>query len=255
MQKGSSIVQSTLNGKDTQNETAPESKTAKPIILTGDRGLKFSDLDSMYRFCVACANSKEFKDITTPEQALIRLQAGLELGLTPIWSITNIMVVNGRPAVWGDALLGLVLARPDCEDVIETFEGGVASCEVRRKGREPKIRKFSEADARKAGLFDKPGPWKSYPQRMLQMRARAWACRDSYADALRGLGVIEEMRDAEEIEVRPPVKEKPLILPEEATATSGPDAESREAEGALADTGSGDSEMGSHESGPDDLFK
>jgi hypothetical protein len=76
--------------------TKPKRKTRKELVEAGERGLTFKNLDSMYRFCVAVAASKEFRDIETPEQALMRLQAGLELGLSPIWSITNIMVVNGR---------------------------------------------------------------------------------------------------------------------------------------------------------------
>lgn len=193
-------------------------------VLADDRGLKFSDMESMWRFCTAVVNSGTFKDINTPEVALIRLQAGLELGLTPIWSLTNIMVTNGRPSVWGDALLGLVLNHKDCEDVIETFEGTgdnlVAICEVHRKGRLPVKREFSVADAKRAGLHGK-NVHNSYPKRMLQMRARSWACRDSFADALRGLGVIEELRDAEPKQATARIVERPeLVLPDEPPATS-----------------------------------
>src|SRR5258708_17096462 len=138
------------------NTNTALTKIEKAPVLAGDRGLHFSDMESMWRFCTAVVNSGTFKDINTPEIALIRLQAGLELGLTPIWSLTNIMVVTGRPSVWGDALLGLVLQHRDCEDVIETFEGAgdqlVAVCEVHRRGRLAIVRTFSVADAKRAGL-------------------------------------------------------------------------------------------------------
>jgi hypothetical protein len=202
------------------SEPSPEPK-AKAIVLAGNRGLEFRNLDEMYRFCVACAASKEFKDIQTPEQALIRLQAGLELGLSPIWSLVNIMVVNGRPSVWGDALLGLVLSHPDCEDVIETIENEgteqeTSVCEVRRKGRVPVVRKFSIADVRRAGLDRKMQSVHGvYPQRMRQMRSRSWACRDAFADALRGMGIIEEQRDVTPRESVKAIEVKPLVLPDE----------------------------------------
>jgi hypothetical protein len=206
------------NTNATENNKTLAKKEKTPI-LAGTRGVQFSNLEDMYRFCTAVVNSRQFKDIDTPEVALVRLQAGMELGLSPIWSLTNILVVNGRPSVWGDALLGLVLARADCEDVIEIFEEAgeqlTAVCEVRRKGRIPVIRKYSVSDAKRAGLWDKPGPWKNYPKRMLQMRARAFACRDAYADVLRGLSVVEELREVAE---REPVKatEKPaIVLPDE----------------------------------------
>src|SRR3546814_15538068 len=41
----------------------------------------------------------------------------------------------------------------------------------------------------------KQGPWSQYPQRMRQMRARAWAMRDGFADVLKGIGIAEEVRD------------------------------------------------------------
>ena len=196
-------------------------KVERPKIEAGSRGLVFGDLDSMWRFCVAVVNSGQFgKEINTPEVALIRLQAGLELGLSPIWSLTNILVVNGRPSVWGDAFLGLIQNHPDFQDMIETIEGSgdemVAVCELHRRGRAPIVRRFGVNDAKRAGLWGKSGPWSNYSKRMLQMRARSWAGRDGFADVLRGLGVVEEMRDVPE---REPVKalEKPaIILPDEA---------------------------------------
>lgn len=200
-------------------------KPSKAPVLSGDRGLQFRNMDELWRFCTAVVNSGTFKDINTPEVALIRLQAGLELGLTPIWSLTNIMVTNGRPSVWGDALLGLVLNHKDCEDVIETFEGTgdnlVAICEVHRKGRLPVKREFSVNDAKRAGLHGK-NVHGSYPKRMLQMRARSWACRDSFADALRGLGVIEEMRDIEPRAVVREIERPTLVLPEDQPDATPP---------------------------------
>lgn len=209
------------NGTATENAVAVVKREKTPIPA-GARGVHFNDLESMYRFCTAVVNSRQFKDIDTPEVALVRLQAGMELGLSPIWSLTNILVVNGRPSVWGDALLGLVLSKSDCEDVIETFEESgeqlTAVCEVRRKGRIPVIRKYTISDAKRAGLWDKPGPWKNYPRRMLQMRARAFACRDAFADVLRGLGVVEELREVEDREPVKPTEKPVVVLPDEVEA-------------------------------------
>ena len=38
-------------------------------------------------------------------------------------------------------------------------------------------------------------PWYKYPKRMLQMRARSWALRDTFADILAGFSTVEEARD------------------------------------------------------------
>jgi hypothetical protein len=50
-------------------------------------------------------------------------------------------------------------------------------------------------DAKRAKLFDKDGPWKQYPDRMLQMRARGFALRDAFPDALKGFAIAEEAMD------------------------------------------------------------
>jgi len=71
----------------------------------------------------------------------------------------------------------------------------VAICIVYRKGEDPHTREFSQLDAITARLWGKPGPWSSYPKRMLQMRARSWALRDKFSDNLSGIMAWEEAID------------------------------------------------------------
>ncbi len=125
---------------------------------------------------------------------------GAELGLGPMQALRGIALVNGRPSVWGDVLLGLITARPDCDGVIEQDlpvieKSGSATCTVKRRGRPDVTRSFDNALAGKAGLIKKQGSWQTHPSRMLQMRARGFALRDAYADVLSGLITAEEARD------------------------------------------------------------
>ena len=130
---------------------------------------------------------------------LIAMQLGLEVGLAPMQAIQNVAVINGRPSVWGDAMPGLCRASPLCEDIIERMEGEgdaqTAVCIAKRRGAEPVIGRFSVADAKKAALWSKQGPWTQYPSRMLQMRARSFALRDAFPDVLKGLIAAEEAED------------------------------------------------------------
>jgi hypothetical protein len=130
-----------------------------------------------------------------PESVMLAVQLGSELGLSPMQSIQNIAVIGSRPTVWGDAMLALVLAHPDCEDVIESMQDDTAICTVKRRGRAPIVRRFSVTDAKLAQLWGKSGPWSTYPTRMLQMRARGFALRDAFPDVLKGLIAAEEARD------------------------------------------------------------
>ena len=138
---------------------------------------------------------KDFKG--KPGNCLIAMQWGSELGLKPLQSLQNLAVINGRPALWGDAVIALVLSSPVCEYVTEDDDGHTAYCRVKRKGAPEQVRTFSMDDAKKAGLAGKQGPWMQYPKRMRQMRARAFALRDVFPDVLRGMPVAEELQDME----------------------------------------------------------
>jgi hypothetical protein len=135
-----------------------------------------------------------------PEDIMLAVQMGSEVGLSPMQALQNIAVINNRPSLWGDAMLGLCRAAAVCEDIAERIEGEgdsmTALCLAKRRGSSPVMARFSVADAKKAGLWGKAGPWQQYPQRMLQMRARGFALRDAFPDVLRGLIIAEEAQDA-----------------------------------------------------------
>ena len=136
---------------------------------------------------------KDFKG--RPGNCLVAIQWGAELGLKPLQAMQNLAVINGRPALWGDAVIALVRSSPLCEYVVETDDGGTATCKVKRRNEPEQVRTFSMDDAKAAGLAGKQGPWAQYPKRMRQMRARAFALRDVFPDVLRGLPVAEEVMD------------------------------------------------------------
>ncbi len=139
-----------------------------------------------------------------PGNVLAALQMGAELGLAPMQALQNISVINGRPSVWGDAALAIVMNSPSFESMDETDDGTTATCVMKRKGRPAITRRFSMDDAKRAGLLAKKGPWQEYPARMRQMRARSWALRDLFPDALRGLITREEAQDYIDVEVVKP---------------------------------------------------
>lgn len=161
-------------------------------IASFEQLVKFADIASRSGMVPSAYTGK-------PQAVLIAVQMGSELGLAPMQSLQNIAVINGRPSVWGDALLGLVKASAVCDDVVETMEGEgdalTAICVAKRKGKSPVEARFSVEDAKAASLWNKQGPWKQYPKRMLQMRARGFALRDAFPDVLRGLITAEEAGD------------------------------------------------------------
>jgi hypothetical protein len=165
-------------------------------------GLALQSFDDAFRFSKMVAASefapKDFKG--KPESCMLAIQHGSEVGLSPMQSLQSIAVINGRPTIWGDAALALVQSSPVCEYVKEYVEGQgdnlTAVCEAKRRGYPaPTVSRFSMADAKRAGLAGKSGPWSQYPERMLALRARGFALRNAFADALRGLITAEEAQD------------------------------------------------------------
>ena len=137
---------------------------------------------------------KDFKG--KPGNCLIAMQWGMEIGLKPLQALQNIAVINGRPSLWGDSIIALARNSPLCEYILEEDDGRTATCRIKRRGEAEQQRTFSVDDAKQAGLTSKQGPWTQYPKRMRQMRARAFAIRDVFPDALKGLSVAEEAMDA-----------------------------------------------------------
>jgi predicted transcriptional regulator len=86
-----------------------------------------------------------------------------------------------------------------------------ATCTVWRKGGEKHTQTYSQNDAQTAGLWGKQGPWKQHPKRMLAMRARGFALRNQFADALAGLVTREEAEDIPEERDITPIQQSDAI--------------------------------------------
>lgn len=180
--------------------TAGSSESFSLVPKSLDEAMKFADIIAKTDMV-----PKDYKG--KPGNILIAMQMGLEVGLPPLQALQNIAVINGRPAIWGDSAIALVKVHPKCEYIHEyyidkdenkttkTEQISTAVCVVKRRGQGEESRIFSIADAKKARLWGKGGVWSDYPLRMLQMRARGFALRDVFPDALKGLSIAEEAQD------------------------------------------------------------
>ncbi len=140
------------------------------------------------------------------QDIIIAMEKGAEVGLSPLQSLDSISVINGKAAMWGDALLAVCMAHATFIDIQEGWdnkgtEQAVAHCKVRRLNRLGEVSvyeyRFGVDDAKTARLWNNKSkvPWIQYPMRMLQMRARTFCLRTAFADALKGFGSVEEIRD------------------------------------------------------------
>lgn len=178
--------------------------TPNPFTLlpeTVEQAMKLSEL-----IAASDLAPKNFKD--KPGNCYIAIQMGMEVGLSPMQSIQNICVINGRPAIYGDLGKGLLLSK-GCKieerDIKEIRVSGEACCRITRKDGRFAMRTYSIEDAGK--LVRKEGPWQTDKYRMLAWRAFWFAARDVAADLLHSLTGVEEVRDYVETEALPPIPE------------------------------------------------
>lgn len=188
---------------------APE----RAVVKVGKRGLQPLTLDGLRDLArVVLASGLAPASIASVEKIVVALAMGAELGLPPMQALSAFCVINGRATLYGDALVGIVLASGLVQSYAETLSGEgddrTACVRVGRKGVQGEFAgTFAVKDARKAGLWGKAGPWSQYPDRMLKIRARAFALRDGFGDVLRGFPVFEEMRDVAAVVTPAPPKE------------------------------------------------
>ena len=195
---------------ENQNTETAVERIKAPVAI-GQRGIQITDMDGLWRFALAVSKSGLApKGITTPEAIFVALEMGLEVGLPPMAALQNLAIINGRPSIFGDAMLAVCRGTGEMKSFEEWYEDAgkrlprnpvaftdttTAVCRLKRDGYEPAETGFSVQDAKTAKLWGKEGPWSQYPARMLRFRARSFALRDTFGDALKGLRSAEEVSD------------------------------------------------------------
>jgi len=174
---------------------------------------------------LACSNLVPIDYVGRPNDVFVAINMGAELGMEPFQAIQSIAVIEGKPCLYGDGLIGVVRASPKCLWIEEKIsdDGKTATCTTQREGDpNPVTASYSMDDAVQAGISTKFN-WKKHPKRMLQMRARAYCLRDAYPDLLKGLGVVEERQDHDD--TPPPVTQYELPKQESAALPEVPGTE------------------------------
>jgi len=140
-----------------------------------------------------------------PADIVTAFLKGQELGLAPIASLEAFNMIQGTSCLTADFFLALIQSHPAYDGHEEnTFseieKAGKATCTFIRKGKRY-TREFSIKDAQRRGHWGKRGIWTTDPWRMLQIRARTFAGRDAFSDALKGFTTEDEARDIHDLRV------------------------------------------------------
>lgn len=187
-------------------------------IVVTTKGLDYESFIGLWKLSkllVASGMVPKVKDGTSHEervsQIAICVARGKTVGLDAFQSVESIVPINGRPMIWGNAPLAICRQHPqwlekgfdeywevkgqrqDSHPAKFDDDSITAVCETLREGAtKPMVRRFSVADAKRAGLWGASGKlYGSYPQRMLPARARAYNLNDNFGDSLKGITIRE----------------------------------------------------------------
>lgn len=176
------------NGDSKALMIRPEDKPTSLRTL-GTRTAALLDGMTIQSIAESCANSGMFKDIRSAWQAIVKIKAGLELGIPPIQAMNGLYIIEGKVAMAATLMAGLLKAsgrytyrvqqHDDNGCVIQFYErndsGEWVPCGPNSS--------FTMTDANKAGVTGK-SVWKAWPRNMLFARAMSngarWYCGDVF---------------------------------------------------------------------------
>lgn len=119
------------------------------------------------QFGKAMVASNYFSDAKSISQAIVKIQAGAELGLPPFASMTGIHIIKGKPVLGANVLATLVKNDPRYDYKVKVMSDEVVTIRFYENGVMVGESSFSADDAKKAGTQNMV----KFPRNMLFARA------------------------------------------------------------------------------------
>lgn len=143
---------------------------------------KYEDIKAMAKDFHA---SGFFQSIKNPQQALVTIMAGRELGMGPFEAMSNIYVIQGRPAYYAHKYGDMIKRTGKYNYKVEKLTDTECVIDFTEDGKSIGKSEFTMDDAKKAGLGGVN--WTKYPRNMLYARAitngARWYCPDAFNGA------------------------------------------------------------------------
>lgn len=170
-----------------------------------DHAIQPANLAELYRLAETASASKFFGAAGTPEQGMMVMLAGRDLGFSYTQSLRAFQVIKGKPSLSADAMVAVCLSRKDlCEYFTCTAKSSTSvTWETKRVGSPASSETFTIEDAKRAGLIN--DMYTKYPTRMLSARCKSFLARDVYPELLMGL------YDPDELAPQPAAIQAPAI--------------------------------------------
>lgn len=164
------------------------------------------ELDRMKQMATMLANAKMLPDdINTPEKIFLLMQQGKELGLSPMQSINNIYVINGRTAINTNMMAALIKRSGKYKFTVMEWTSKICKMEFFERVSDAweslGVIDYTIEEATHAGFF-KPNKygnvsmgWAKYPKEMMKARCLSRGARMYCADVIQGMYDVDELKE------------------------------------------------------------
>jgi hypothetical protein len=160
------------------------------IVPAGQRTSAIASMSDLERGAKAVAASGLF-GMKTVDQALVLMLLCQSEGKDPIQAVRQYHIINGRPSMRADAMQAEFQARGGA---VEFHERTEEACDASFVWGATRARiRWTMADAKKAGLTAKPGPWQQFPRAMLHARCVSEGVRAVMPGVVAGIYTPEEV--------------------------------------------------------------
>lgn len=126
-----------------------------------------NEFETMQRVSKALVMSGYFQDAKDAAQAFVKVQAGKELGIPPVASMSGIHVVKGKPTLGANIIATLIKNDPRYNYRVLELNDTVCRIQFYEDGEKCGVSEFTAADAQKAGTQN----MHKFPRNMLFARA------------------------------------------------------------------------------------
>lgn len=141
-------------------------------------------------------NSRMFRGVESPAQAVAIIQMGSELGFGPVTALNVIKIIQGQMTVAARGLLALAQNKAGVTWKLIRSDDDACVILFSRPKWEDMEATFTYEEAKAAGLVRAGGGWDKYRKDMLFARCASRGIRRIAPDAISGLYATEEIQDS-----------------------------------------------------------
>lgn len=160
--------------------------------ITKYQPVQLNTLEDVITLGKVMAASGMFKDVKDAAQAVVKIEAGLELGIPPVVALSKIYIIEGKPSMAPELMAARIKSSGEYDYTVKKLDADGCELEFTRNGKAIGISTFAREDAEAAQLQKKDN-WIKYFRNMCFARAMSNGARWYCPHLIAGAYVPEEL--------------------------------------------------------------